>query len=50
VTLGVERAGARTATRFTLHGAYGSFDTGAAKSTGMSLKIGFSVGARREVP
>lgn len=50
VTLGVERAGSSTATRFTLHGAYGTFDTGAAKSTGVSLTIGFSIGARREVP
>jgi hypothetical protein len=48
VTLGVERAGESTLTRFFLHPQYGSFDTGTAKTTGMGVTIGFTVSARRE--
>lgn len=48
VTLGVERAGESTLTRFFVHPQYGSFDTGTAKTTGVGLTIGFTVSARRE--
>jgi hypothetical protein len=49
VTLGVERAGAGTLTRWTLHGQYGTFDTGRASTTGMGVTLGVSIAARREV-
>ncbi|MCX5766777.1 MAG: hypothetical protein NTZ43_06090 [Gemmatimonadetes bacterium] len=48
VTLGVERAGQSTLTRFYVHGQYGSFDTGKAKSTGFGATLGISMSARRE--
>lgn len=48
VTLGVERAGKSTLTRWTLHGQYGTFDTGRASATGMGITLGMSVSARRE--
>jgi len=48
VTLGLERAGTSTLTRFTLHGQYGTFDTGTAQATGMGVTLGMSVAARRE--
>ena len=47
-TLGVERAGPSSVTRFFLHGQYGTFDTGKANTTGMALTIGLTVAARRE--
>lgn len=49
VTLGVERAGPGTLTRWTLHGQYGTFDTGRASTTGMGVTLGISIAARREV-
>jgi hypothetical protein len=48
LTIGVERAGSATLTRFTLHGQYGSFDTGTLATTGFGVTIGMSVSARRE--
>jgi hypothetical protein len=48
LTIGVERAGARTRSRFTLHGQYGTFDTGRASTTGMGVTLGWSIAARRE--
>jgi hypothetical protein len=48
VTLGVERAGTSSLTRFFLHGQYGTFDTGTAKTTGFGVMLGLSVAARRE--
>jgi hypothetical protein len=48
VTIGVERAGESTLTRFFLHPQYGSFDTGTAKTTGIGVTVGFTVSARRE--
>ncbi len=48
LTLGVERAGSSTLTRFTVHGQYGSFDTGTLATTGFGVTIGMSVSARRE--
>ena len=49
VTLGIERAGSHTLTRWTLHGQYGTFDTGRASTTGMGVTLGLSIAARREV-
>ncbi|MHB1312038.1 MAG: hypothetical protein ACYC3L_08470 [Gemmatimonadaceae bacterium] len=49
VTLGVERAGRSTMTRWTLHGQYGTFDTGRASTTGMGVTLGLSIAGRREV-
>lgn len=48
MTIGVERAGTSTLTRFTVHGQYGSFDTGTLATTGFGVTIGLSVSARRE--
>ncbi len=48
VTLGVERAGTSTLTRFTLHGQYGTFDTGKLSTTGFGASLGFSISSRRE--
>ena len=48
VTLGVEQAGQSTLTRFFVHGQYGSFDTGTAKSNGIGATIGITVSSRRE--
>jgi hypothetical protein len=48
VTLGFEHAGARSATRFTVHAMYGTFDTGKSATSGMSLSLGLSVSARRD--
>lgn len=48
VTLGVEKAGQSTLTRFFVHGQYGSFDTGTAKSNGIGATIGITVSGRRE--
>lgn len=48
LTLGLDHAGQSTSTRFTVHGMFGSFDTGASKSTGMNITLGLSIGARRE--
>ncbi|MBI3567113.1 MAG: hypothetical protein HY084_02765 [Gemmatimonadetes bacterium] len=48
VTLGVERAGQSSLTRFFVHGQYGSFDTGTAKSNGIGATIGITVSGRRE--
>jgi hypothetical protein len=48
VTLGVERAGPSSLTRFFLHGQYGTFDTGTTKATGFGAILGLSVSARRE--
>ena len=47
LTLGVERAGRATLTRWTLHGQYGTFDTGRASTTGMSVTLGITVSGRR---
>lgn len=47
VTLGLESVGTRSTTRFTVRGQYGTFDTGTAKSSGFSVTLGMSVGARR---
>ncbi|MDP1890122.1 MAG: hypothetical protein Q8K55_04455 [Gemmatimonadaceae bacterium] len=49
LTIGVERAGTATLTRFTVHGQYGSFDTGTLATTGFGVTLGLSVSARREV-
>jgi hypothetical protein len=49
VTIGVERAGSSTLTRWTLHGQYGTFDTGRASTTGMGVTLGLSIAGRREV-
>ena len=48
VTLGFERLGTRSATRFIVHGQYGTFDTGTANTSGFGVTLGLSVGARRE--
>lgn len=48
VTLGFERLGTRSATRFIVHGQYGTFDTGTTSTSGFGVTLGFSVGARRE--
>ncbi len=48
VTLGVERAGTSTLSRFFVHGQYGTFDTGTARTTGVGATIGVSVSALRE--
>ncbi len=48
LTLGYERAGDQTLARYTIHGQFGSFDTGTAKSTGFGVTLGISVAARRE--
>ena len=48
LTIGYERAGERTATRFTVRGQFGTFDTGKASTSAMGLTIGLSVSARRE--
>jgi len=48
LTLGYEHAGTSTSTRFTLHGQYGTFDTGKVSTSGFGATIGFSVSARRE--
>lgn len=48
LTIGYDHAGQSTSTRFVVHGTYGTFDTGTAKSTGMNLSLGLSIGARRE--
>lgn len=48
LTLGIERAGRSTLTRWTLHGQYGTFDTGRASTTGMGVTLGMSIAARRE--
>lgn len=48
VTLGFEHAGTRSATRFTVRAAYGTFDTGKTTTTGMSVSLGLSVSARRD--
>lgn len=47
-TIGFERAGESTMTRFYIHGQFGSFDTGTIQTTGMGATIGFSVYGRRE--
>ncbi len=47
-TIGVEGAGSHTATRFTVHAMYGSFDTGKTTLNGINLTLGFSIAARRE--
>lgn len=49
VTIGIERAGSSTLTRWTLHGQYGTFDTGRASTTGMGVTLGLSIAGRREV-
>ncbi len=49
VTIGIERAGSSTLTRWTLHGQYGTFDTGRASTSGMGVTLGLSIAARREV-
>jgi hypothetical protein len=48
VTIGVEKVGGSTMTRFYLHGQYGSFDTGTANTTGMGITLGLTVSGRRE--
>ena len=48
ITMGVERARASTLTRWTLHGQYGTFDTGRTSTTGMGVTLGLSIAARRE--
>jgi hypothetical protein len=48
VTLGFEHAGQRSATRLTVRGSYGTFDTGKTRSTGMGVTLGLSIAARRE--
>lgn len=48
VTLGVERAGRFSLSRWTLHAQYGTFDTGRVSTVGMSVTLGLSVSARRE--
>jgi hypothetical protein len=48
LTIGIERAGASTLRRWTLHGQYGTFDTGRASSSGYGVTLGLSVSARRE--
>lgn len=47
-TVGVEGAGLHSATRLTLHGMYGTFDTGKIRTNGYGATLVFSVGARRE--
>lgn len=47
-TLGFERAGDATTTRFFVHGQFGSFDTGTIQTTGFGATIGFSIYGRRE--
>ena len=48
VTIGVENASLHSATRFTLHGTYGTFDTGKTRTNGLGVTLGLSVGGRRE--
>ncbi len=48
LTIGYERAGDSSISRFTLHGQYGTFDTGKVSTSGFGATIGFSVSARRE--
>lgn len=48
VSLGWETQGASSASRFVLHGQYGTFDTGTATSTGFGVTLAYSIGARRE--
>lgn len=48
VTIGVERAGDASLTRFFLHGQYGTVDTGTAHTSGMGLTLGVTLSARRE--
>lgn len=48
LTLGVEKANAHVLARWTLHGQYGTFDTGRASTTGMGVTFGVSIAARRE--
>lgn len=48
VSLGWETQRASSASRFVLHGQYGTFDTGTATSTGFGVTLGYSIGARRE--
>ncbi len=48
LTLGYEHAGTSTLARLTLHGQYGTFDTGKTSTAGFGATIGFSVSARRE--
>jgi hypothetical protein len=46
VTLGVDRPGSFTTTRFVLHGQYGQFDTGVTKTTGFGASITWVIAAR----
>ncbi|HVZ50006.1 MAG TPA: transporter [Gemmatimonadaceae bacterium] len=48
LTLGLERASSSTLTRYTIHGQFGSFDTGTTKTSGFGATIGMSISARRE--
>lgn len=48
VSIGWESPRERSNFRFVLRGQYGTFDTGANKSTGMGVSLGMSVAARRE--
>jgi hypothetical protein len=48
VSIGWESPRERTVFRFVLRGQYGTFDTGAAKSTGMGVSLGMSIAARRD--
>ncbi|MEA3247775.1 MAG: hypothetical protein U9Q74_16620 [Gemmatimonadota bacterium] len=48
LTLGYERAGDQTLARYTIHGQFGSFDTGTTKATGFGVTLGLSIAARRE--
>jgi hypothetical protein len=48
LSIGFESPRQRSNFRFVLHGQYGTFDTGKAKSTGMGISLGVSVSARRE--
>ncbi len=47
-SLGFERAGSSSLTRFVVRGQYATFDTGAAKSSGLGVSIGLTVAARRD--
>jgi len=49
-TIGVEHAGMGSRTRGFLRAQYGSFDTGAFKTTGLGVTLGFTVGARTVLP
>jgi hypothetical protein len=48
LSLGFERAGTSTLTRFTVHGQYGQFDSGVVATTGFGVTLGFSISSRRE--